>query len=71
MKARLLIENPKDIEGTIKLTMTMREWEELQGQLITAWPSSRLSQTITDLLCQARKVFYAHEPEAPAQSEKE
>ena len=50
MKARLLIENPNDVEGTVKLTMKMSEWEALREQLQNAWPSSQLSYAITDLL---------------------
>lgn len=59
MQARFLIENPGEIKATMKITMTVKEWEELRDQLANKWPSSRLSQAITQVLCEARKVYYA------------
>jgi len=64
MKARYMIENPQSIEATIKLTMTVKEWEELRDQLATKWPSARLSVAITNLLCDARRVIYAEAKDA-------
>lgn len=59
MKARFMVESPDEIEATMKITMTIREWTELRDQLANKWPSSRLSSFITDLVMQARKVYYA------------
>lgn len=64
MKARFLIENPGAIEATMKITMTVKEWEELRDQLASKWPSSRLSQAITSVLIDARRVVYADEKDA-------
>jgi hypothetical protein len=61
MKAKFMIENPDDLEATLKLTMTIKEWGELRDQLATAWPSARLSTIITNVLFEARKVYYAPE----------
>lgn len=58
MEARYMAEKPEDIEFTMKITATAKEWEELRDQLQQRWPSSRLNNIITDLLSQARKVFY-------------
>lgn len=58
MKARFMIEEPAKIEATMKITMSVKNWEELRDQLEMKWPSSELSGKITDLLVQARKVFY-------------
>ena len=63
MKARFMIESPQAIEATIKITMTVAEWEKLRDQLAKKWPSSRLSSAITCLLCDARRVIYAPEKE--------
>ncbi len=63
MNARFMIENPDSIEATMKLTMTIKNWTELRDQLAIKWPSSDLSYAITDLLSQARKVFYVKEKE--------
>lgn len=59
MNARFKMENPKAAEYTLTLTMTAKEWEELRDQLAEKWPSSRLSSVISDLLAQARRIFWA------------
>ncbi len=58
MKARFMIEKPDDMAAKMVITMTVGEWTELRDQLAHKWPSSQLSGMITDLLSQARKVFY-------------
>ena len=63
MRARFMIENPQEIECTMKLTMNVKEWEDLRDQLNTTWPSSRLSQAITEILSEVRKVYYAKDVE--------
>lgn len=64
MKARFMIESPGDVEATMKITMTVTEWENLRDQLACKWPSSRLSQAITSVLADARRVVYAEEKDA-------
>lgn len=59
MKARFMVESPDAIEATMKITMSVKDWTDLRDQLAQKWPSSRLSSAITDLLAQARKVYYA------------
>lgn len=64
MKSRFMVENPDDIEMTMKITMTVGDWTKLRDQLQQKYPSWRLSGMITNLLSQARKVFYEeHETE--------
>ena len=63
MKARFMIEAPQEVECTMKLTMSVKEWEDLRTQLEDKWPSSRLSQGITQILSEVRKVYYAKENE--------
>lgn len=46
MKARFMIENPDEVEATLKITMTVKEWTELRDQL------SELSTTYL-LACRA------------------
>jgi hypothetical protein len=58
VRARFLIENPDDLEATMKITMKLKEWIELRDQLQNAWPSSRLSGAITSVIAEARKTFY-------------
>lgn len=61
MKARLMVENPGKIEMTAKITMSIEQWEELREQLEDKWPAARLSQVITEMLLDAKRVFYASE----------
>lgn len=64
MKARFMIEEPAEIQCTMKITMSMKEWEDLRSQLENKWPSSRLQQAITHVLSEARKVYYAPDQNA-------
>lgn len=64
MRARFLIEDPDEIEATMKITMTVKEWTELRDQLAEKWPSSRLSLVITSVLSEARKIYYAPDKDA-------
>ncbi|KKM15946.1 hypothetical protein LCGC14_1690850 [marine sediment metagenome] len=59
MKVWFMIENPDEIEATIKLTMTIKKWTELQDQLRDTYPSWELSSKISEVVNAARKVFYA------------
>jgi hypothetical protein len=59
MKACFMIEHPQDVECTMKLTMSVKEWEDLRDQLDRKWPSSRLCDAITSILTEVRKVYYA------------
>ena len=63
MKIRYMLESPGLIEATMKITMTVKEWEELRDQLTEKWPSSRLSSAITSVLSDARKTIYPPEKE--------
>lgn len=63
LKSRTMVENPDDIVMTIKLTTTMKEFGELRDQLENVWPSSRLSNVITEMFRDAHKVFYASDEE--------
>lgn len=58
MDFRLKCENPKDIVYTMTMTATAEEWEELRDQLKHQWPSFKLSNSIDDLLSQARKIYW-------------
>ena len=64
MRARFMIETPDEIEATMKITMTVKEWCEFRDQLANKWPSSRLSVAITQVLSEARKVYYAKDQDA-------
>jgi hypothetical protein len=64
MEARFMIESPDEIQATMKITMSIKEWTELRDELAkleTTYLISKLSSKITDLIIQARKVFYTIE----------
>ena len=64
MRARFMIEAPDEIQATMKITMSVKDWCELRDQLAQKWPSSRLSAAINSVLAEARKVYYAPEVDA-------
>jgi hypothetical protein len=64
MKARFMIEAPDEIEATVKITMSVKEWTALRDQLENKWPSSRLGSAITQVISEARKVYYAQDQDA-------
>ena len=61
ISTRMMVENPDQVQVTIKMTMSMKEWTVLRDQLKSEWPSARLSSHITDVVGKIRKVVYAEE----------
>lgn len=59
MKARFKIEKPHEVQCTLEITMVLSDWEELEKQLNTNYPSWELSQAISTILTQAKEVYYA------------
>jgi hypothetical protein len=64
MHTRLKVEQPGEVEFTMTITMKAREWEALYDELSNKWPASTLSYHISDLLGQARRIFWSDEPSA-------
>lgn len=62
VRARMMIEQPADVEVTLKVTMKASEWEKLRDQMEASWPASDLRYAITDALSKVRKVVYADDP---------
>jgi len=63
MECRLKCEKPGEIVYTMTITMSADQWCTLRDQLQEAktnyiWPASDLVRQITDLLGQARKVYW-------------
>lgn len=64
MKAKLFIENPDEIEFTLKITMTLGAWKKLREQLVSVnYPSYRLVEAINDLIVRAGTSFSYEPPE--------
>lgn len=58
MRMHYIVENPEQITCTMKITMTVKEWEELRDELSNRWPASRLTSAITSVLTNARRLIY-------------
>ena len=58
MECRLKCENPEDIVYTMTISMKAKDWEALRDQLCQKWPSSDLLYNISNLLAQARKIYW-------------
>lgn len=59
MRAVFKIVNPDEVEATITVTATIKDWRALRGQLTNgAWPSWKFSSAITDAIRQAEAKFY-------------
>lgn len=65
MRTRICTEKPETIVFRLTLEATANEFEQLRDQLenITAHPASELKYALTDVLAQARKIFWAREPD--------
>ncbi len=70
IKAKYRVENPDKIVMTAEISMTMNEWCELREQLENKWPATQLSSVISEMITDARKVFYATEIDPELQGEK-
>ena len=58
MKAEFAVERPDAVQMTLHLTMPLSEWKDLRRQLDPLWPSSRLRETITEMVIMAEHHFY-------------
>ena len=60
MKAAFKLENPYDMEASLTVKMTVREWARLRDQLTNASaPSWQLVQVIKELVDTAEQQFNA------------
>lgn len=56
-KGRLEATDPDSIEFTLSLTMSLKQWRELQGQLSSSYPSWKLSAMITKMIALATERY--------------
>lgn len=65
MKARLCVTEPEAMSYTMTLTASVDEWGRLRDQLdqlpVHAYQAGELRRLITDLIAQARKIYWASE----------
>jgi len=59
LKTEFKVENPHNISLTLTLTLSLKEWVQLKGQLQPSheWPARRLRDIIYDMTTQAEKHF--------------
>lgn len=57
MKATFQINDPLSVPMTLMLTMPLRDWQRIQSQLSTAYPSWKLSNVIVEMVSRAAKTF--------------
>ncbi len=57
MRTKFYLDNPDDMQATMEITMSVKEWKELKEELSDKYPSWQLSSSIMSLICQAEKVF--------------
>ena len=58
MRARFMIENPETIEASMKITMTIGQWVLLRDILTEKHIHHYLSSAITDIVIDARRIYY-------------
>lgn len=59
MKTQFRIENPDELQMTLTVTMSLRDWKIQRDQLQTSYPSWKLSGAITDMVSAATKTLSA------------
>lgn len=58
MRTHLQATRPEEIEFSLTVTMSLKDWRTVQGQLSKAWPSWELSSAITQMVTEAERRFY-------------
>jgi len=66
VRATFRIQNPDEVMATVTVSMPIKQWRELRGQLSDKWPSWDFARVIGDAIRQAEETFYAktEEPQA-------
>lgn len=62
VESRFSFDDPRRLEATVKITMTVAEWIRLRDQLedkSDAWPYSDFQSVIADVLDQVSKDYYS------------
>lgn len=67
MRAVFEIRNPDAVEASVTVTMTIKQWRELRGQMGNAWPSWDFARVIGDVIRKAEQQFYAIAPDEDEQ----
>lgn len=57
MKSTFEATKPNEIEFSLTVTMTLKEWVNLKAQMSKDWPSWKLSAAISDMVLEATRTF--------------
>lgn len=63
MRSSFKLDNVNDINATLSITLSLREWKQMRAQLGDAWPSWHLGRHISDLIAAAEKHFSLYDAE--------
>ena len=61
MKIVFGMDNPGKMDCTLRITMSLADWQSLGKQLPGEYPSWKIASAITDLVIKAGESFYAKE----------
>ncbi|MCH8868065.1 MAG: hypothetical protein IID58_14620 [Proteobacteria bacterium] len=57
MKARFEVTAPQEMEFTMTITMTLKEWEQLRKQCHNEYPGFKLATLISEMVVLAHKTL--------------
>ena len=63
MKATFTFHEPENIMATMSITMRVKDWHELNGQLtrIAEWPACDLSRCVDKVIRSAKATIYGEQ----------
>lgn len=59
MRGTFELLKPDEMEATLTVTATVKDWKQLRDQLVDRYPSWQLSSIVADLVHQAELKFFA------------
>ena len=62
MRGTYKIQDADNIDCTLTVTMTVKQWEELSEQLNETYPSWQLSSMVNKMTREARQTIFADSP---------
>ena len=64
MRGKFKLDNPDEMQASLTITMSVKQWRDLRDQLDSKWPSVRLAGFIGGLIRQAEAVISDSERDA-------
>lgn len=62
MEVKFFLQKPEDLDASLTIRMKVKDWIDLREALLQAnsgWQGLRLANAITDVVSQAKKIFYS------------